>query len=75
MCSSDLALMVNGQVVNIPSYQVKAGDVIALREKSKNQLRVTEALKLAQSIGMADWVQQMKDAAHPHALLLDNACR
>lgn len=54
---SHKALTVNGQVVNIPSYQVKAGDTIALREKSKTQLRVTDALKLAQSVGLADWVQ------------------
>ena len=53
---SHKALTVNGQVVNIPSYQVKAGDTIALRDKSKTQLRVTDALKLAQSIGLADWV-------------------
>ena len=53
---SHKALMVNGQVVNIPSYQVKAGDTIAMRDKSKNQLRVTDSLKLAQSIGLADWV-------------------
>ena len=53
---SHKALTVNGIVVNIPSYQVKAGDVVALRDKSKTQLRVTEALKLAQSIGLADWV-------------------
>ncbi len=53
---SHKALMVNGQVVNIPSYQVKPGDTIALRDKSKTQLRVTESLKLAQSIGLADWV-------------------
>jgi len=39
---SHKALTVNGQVVNIPSYQVKAGDVVALREKSKSQLRVTD---------------------------------
>ena len=50
------ALTVNGQVVNIPSFQVKPGDVVALREKSKTQLRVTDALKLAQSIGLADGV-------------------
>ena len=50
------ALMVNGQVVNIPSYQVKAGDTIAMRDKSKAQLRVVDALKLAQGIGLADWV-------------------
>jgi len=54
---SHKALTVNGHVVNIPSYSVKAGDVVALREKSKAQLRVTEALKLAQSLGLADWVQ------------------
>jgi small subunit ribosomal protein S4 len=50
------ALTVNGEVVNIPSYSVKPGDVIALREKSKSQLRVQDALKLAQGIGLADWV-------------------
>jgi small subunit ribosomal protein S4 len=54
---SHKALMVNGQVVNIPSYQVKPGDTIAMRDKSKTQLRVVDALKLAQSIGLADWVQ------------------
>ena len=53
---SHKALTVNGQVVNIPSYMVKAGDIIALREKSKNQLRVQDAVKLAQSVGLPDWV-------------------
>ncbi len=50
------SLTVNGKVVNIASYWVKAGDVIAMREKSKNQLRVTDALKLAQGNGLPDWV-------------------
>lgn len=54
---SHKALTVNGQVVNIPSYSVKAGDVIAMREKSKAQLRVVDSLKLAESIGLAEWVQ------------------
>ena len=53
---SHKALTVNGVVVNIPSYQVKAGDVIAIREKSKKQLRVQDALKLAESIGLPAWV-------------------
>ena len=53
---SHKALMVNGHVVNIPSYQVKAGDVIAMRDKSKAQLRVVDALKLAQGNGLPDWV-------------------
>ena len=54
---SHQALLVNSKPVNIPSYLVKAGDVIAVREKSKKQLRVTESFKLADSIGMPDWVQ------------------
>ena len=54
---SHKALTVNGQVVNIPSYLVKAGDTIAVREKSKQQLRIQDSLKLAESVGMAEWVQ------------------
>ena len=50
------ALTVNGKVVNIPSYSVKAGDVIAMRDKAKAQLRVVDALKLAQGNGLPDWV-------------------
>jgi small subunit ribosomal protein S4 len=54
---SHKAITVNGGVVNIPSYMVKAGDTLAIREKSKNQLRIQDAVKLAQSVGMCDWVQ------------------
>jgi small subunit ribosomal protein S4 len=53
---SHKALTVNGQVVNIPSYSVKVGDTIALRDNAKKQLRVVDALKLAESIGLAAWV-------------------
>jgi small subunit ribosomal protein S4 len=53
---SHKALTVNGTVVNIPSYSVKVGDIVALREKAKKQLRVQDALKLAESVGMAGWV-------------------
>jgi len=54
---SHKSITVNGQVVNIASYSVKAGDVVAVREKAKKQLRVTDSLKLAESIGLPDWVQ------------------
>ena len=54
---SHKAITVNGGVVNISSYLVKAGDVVAVREKSKKQLRIIDALKLAESIGMPGWVQ------------------
>lgn len=53
---SHKAITVNGQPVNIPSYQVKVGDVVAVREKSRNQLRVQDAFKLADSLGLPAWV-------------------
>ena len=54
---SHQAVTVNGKVVNIASYAVKVGDAIALREKAKKQLRVLDAVKLAESVGMPAWVQ------------------
>jgi small subunit ribosomal protein S4 len=54
---SHKAITVNGQAVNIPSYLVKTGDVISVREKSKKQNRVVEALQLAQQVGMPAWVE------------------
>ena len=53
---SHKAITVNGQTVNIPSYSVKPGDVVAVREKSKKQGRVIEALDLAKQIGFPAWV-------------------
>lgn len=50
------SITVNGDVVNIPSFQVKVGDVVAVREQSKKQARVQEALSLAEGIGFPSWV-------------------
>ncbi|MFT7288437.1 MAG: small subunit ribosomal protein S4 [Halieaceae bacterium] len=50
------AILVNGIVVNIPSYQVQAGDVVALREKAKKQLRVQSAMALAGQRGEPEWI-------------------
>jgi len=50
-------MTVNGKSVNIPSYMVKAGDMIAVRDKSKKQNRIVEALQLAQQVGMPAWVE------------------
>jgi len=50
------AILVNGQKVNIPSYDIKVGDVVSLREKSKKQLRVQTALQLAAQRGEVEWV-------------------
>lgn len=60
---SHKAILVNGKSVNIPSYSVKAGDVIAVREKSKKQARVIEALELAKQIGFPAWVDVAVDKA------------
>ena len=58
---SHKAITVNGQCVNIPSYLVKSGDVIAVREKSKKQARVVEALQLAAQVGFPAWVEVSQD--------------
>ena len=60
---SHKAMTVNGQSVNIPSYSVKSGDVIAVRDKSKAQARITEALQLATQVGMPAWVAVNADKA------------
>ena len=53
---SHCAILVNGNKVNIPSYRVKAGDVISVREKSQKQARIADALELAAQIGFPAWV-------------------
>ncbi|MBU3649023.1 MAG: 30S ribosomal protein S4 [Limnohabitans sp.] len=60
---SHKAITVNGQQVNIPSYLVKPGDTVAVREKSKKQGRVLEALELAKQVGMPAWVEVNADKA------------
>jgi small subunit ribosomal protein S4 len=54
---SHKAVQVNGKVVNIPSFSVKTGDTLSLRDNAKKQLRIQDALKLAEQIGMPAWVQ------------------
>ena len=58
---SHKTISVNGSTVNIPSYQVKAGDVVAVREKSKNQLRIAQALDLCVQRGRVEWVEVDSD--------------
>ncbi|MGH8745600.1 MAG: 30S ribosomal protein S4, partial [Burkholderiales bacterium] len=48
---------VNGKRVNIPSYQVKPGDVVEVAEKAKAQLRVKAAAEAAESRGIPDWME------------------
>ncbi len=60
---SHKAITVNGHQVNIPSYLVKSGDVVSVREKSKKQGRVVEALQLATQVGIPAWVEVNIDKA------------
>jgi small subunit ribosomal protein S4 len=54
---SHKAILVNDKTVNIPSYHVRPGDVVSLREKAKNQLRVRGALDLSSSRAPVSWVE------------------
>lgn len=54
---SHKAISVNGKTVNIASYLVSPGDVVAVREKAKNQLRIGGSLDLAAQRGQAEWLE------------------
>ena len=54
---SHKAIIVNGAIVNIPSYQVQPDDTVAVREKSRGQLRIRQALDLASQRGAVEWVE------------------
>ncbi|GMW07086.1 MAG: 30S ribosomal protein S4 [Gammaproteobacteria bacterium] len=51
------AVMVNDKIVDIPSYQVAAGDTVEIREKAKKQVRIQSALSIASQVGFPEWVQ------------------
>jgi small subunit ribosomal protein S4 len=53
---SHKGINVNEKPVTIASYQVRAGDVIQVREKARKQLRVGNAINIAQQVGLPDWV-------------------
>lgn len=54
---SHKAVLVNGHVVNIASYQVSPEDVISVREKSKKQARIKAALELAEQREKPTWLE------------------
>jgi small subunit ribosomal protein S4 len=54
---SHKSIEVNGKVVNIPSYHIQVDDVVSVREKSKNQLRIQSSLALAEQFGTVDWIE------------------
>jgi small subunit ribosomal protein S4 len=53
---SHCGILVNGKVVNVPSYQLQPGDIISVREKSRAQGRVLAAMELAAQRPAVDWL-------------------
>jgi small subunit ribosomal protein S4 len=58
---SHKGVLVNGSVVNVPSYQVQPGDVVAVREKAKKQLRIQSAVALAGQRADIEWIDVNTD--------------
>jgi len=63
---------VNGKKVNIPSYQVKKGDVIELKEKARNIQAINDSLEAIVRRGMPQWLQIDKDNFKGQILNLPN---
>ena len=53
---SHKSIMVNGKVINIPSYQVNASDEISLTDKGRDQLRVKNAVNISSQLGISEWL-------------------
>ncbi|MBK7252110.1 MAG: 30S ribosomal protein S4 [Gammaproteobacteria bacterium] len=51
------AITVNEKPVTIPSYQLKAGDVVQVREKARKQLRIQSAMSISTQVGLPEWVE------------------
>ncbi len=54
-------ILVDGKKVNIPSYLVKPGQKIEVKEKSKSNPQIVRALELTNQTGMVDWVNVDKE--------------
>ena len=53
---SHKAIMVNGSIINIPSYEVSASDEISVTDKAQQQLRVKNAVNIASQLGISEWL-------------------
>ena len=53
---------VNGRKVDVPSYLVRPGDTITVRERSRQVARIREALELAQRRGVPEWLEVSAEA-------------
>jgi small subunit ribosomal protein S4 len=51
------SILVNGKRLNVPSAIVRGGDVVTVAERAKGQLRIVDALQLAEKVGFPAWVE------------------
>jgi small subunit ribosomal protein S4 len=51
------SILINGKRLNVPSAIVRAGDVVSVAERAKGQLRIVDALQLAEKVGFPSWVE------------------
>jgi small subunit ribosomal protein S4 len=51
------SILVNGKRLNVPSAMVRSGDVVSVAERAKGQLRIIDALQLAEKVGFPSWVE------------------
>ena len=54
---SHKAILVNGKVVNVPSFKITANDVVSIREKAKQQARIKAALEVAEQREKPTWIE------------------
>lgn len=54
---SHKGILVNGKSINVPSFQVSEADQLEVREKAKKQIRIKNAMALAEQYGFADWIE------------------
>ena len=51
------SILVNGKRLNVPSAIVRAGDAVSVADRAKGQLRIVDALQLAEKVGFPSWVE------------------
>ena len=54
---SHKAVMVDGQLVNVPSFQLQPNQTVSIREKARKQARIADSLELAQQRGLPGWIE------------------
>jgi small subunit ribosomal protein S4 len=54
-------ILVNGKRLNIPSYQVRVGDVISVKEQSRQMARILTSMEGVQRRGVPDWAELDRD--------------